>query len=40
MASVKKWKSLLKSNKRANHGRKPARGKPYSQFKRAKGLKG
>ena len=34
MASSKKWKRLQKRNKRGNHGRKPAQGKPFSQFKR------
>lgn len=34
MASAKKSKPLQKRNKRANKGRKPARGKPKSQFKR------
>lgn len=34
MASHKKWKSLQKRNKKANHGRKPGRGKPRSQYKR------
>lgn len=34
MASHAKWKPLQKRNKRANHGRKPARGRPNSQFKR------
>lgn len=35
MASLKKWKRLQKRNKRANHGRKPAQGKPMSLFKRS-----
>ena len=36
MASEWKWKTLQKRNKRANHGRKPTRGKPRSQYKRSK----
>ena len=34
MASLKKSRRLQKRNKRSNHGRKPAQGKPFSQFKR------
>ncbi len=34
MASVTKYRRLQKKNKKANHGRKPAQGKPNSQFKR------
>jgi len=36
MASFKKWNPLQKRNKRANHGLKPARGRPECQFKRAR----
>jgi hypothetical protein len=33
MASAKKFRALQKRNKRANHGRRPGRGRPRSQFK-------
>jgi len=36
MSSLKKVRPLLKRNKRANHGSKPARGKPDSHFKRSR----
>jgi len=36
MAAFPKVKHLQKRNKRANKGRKPAKGKPKSQFKRAR----
>jgi hypothetical protein len=34
MASAWKSQTLLQRSKRANHGRKPARGRPRSRFKR------
>ena len=36
MAAFPKVKFLAKRNKRANKGRKPAKGKPKSQFKRSR----
>jgi hypothetical protein len=33
MASAWKFRTLSKRNKRANHGRKPCRGRPRSQYK-------
>ncbi|GMV79715.1 MAG: hypothetical protein AMXMBFR7_08990 [Planctomycetota bacterium] len=35
MSSFKKIKQLAKGRKKANHGRKPGKGKPRSQFKRS-----
>lgn len=36
MSSLKKIRPLQKRNKRANHGIKPAKGRPDSHFKRSK----